>query len=65
LTNNRWVDKIEVPHPQSKTKNIKVNVEDNQELRDYVDYKDWKRQKEENNDRIKTADFETKELQRH
>jgi len=24
--NNRWVDKIEVPHPQSKTKNIKVNA---------------------------------------
>lgn len=24
--NDRWVDKIEIPHPQSKTKNIKVNA---------------------------------------
>jgi len=24
--NNRWVDKIKIPHPQSKTKNIKVNA---------------------------------------
>ena len=44
---------------------LKENVEDNQELRDFVDYKDWKRQKEENNDRIKTADFETEELSRY
>ena len=44
---------------------LKENVEDNQELRDFVDYKDWKRQKEENNDRIKTADFEAKKLQRN
>ena len=44
---------------------LKENVEDNQELRDFVDYKDWQRQKEENNDRIKTADFEAKELSRH
>ena len=44
---------------------LKENVEDNQELRDFVDYKDWQKQKEENNDRIKTADFETEELSRH
>jgi len=44
---------------------LKEKVEDNQELRDYVDYKDRKRQKGENNDRIKTADFEAKELSRH
>jgi hypothetical protein len=44
---------------------LKENVEDNQELRDFVDYKDWQRKKEENDDRIKTAGFETKELQRH
>ena len=44
---------------------LKENVEDNQELRDYVDWKDWQRQKEENDDRIKTAGFENKELQRY
>jgi len=44
---------------------LKEKVEDNQELRDYVDRKDWQRQKEENNDKIKTADFEAKKLQRH
>ena len=44
---------------------LKENVEDNQELRDYVDWVNWQRQKEENDDRIKTADFKTKELQRH
>ena len=44
---------------------LKENVEDNQELRDFVDYKDWQRKKEENDDRIKTADIETEELQRN
>jgi hypothetical protein len=44
---------------------LKENVEDNQELRDYVDWVNWQKQKEENNDRIKAADFEAEELQRH
>lgn len=44
---------------------LKENVEDNQRLRDYIDWKDWKRQKEDKNDRFKTAGFEAKELQRH
>ena len=44
---------------------LKENVEENQELRDYIDWVNWERQKEENNDRIKTADFEVEELQRH
>ena len=44
---------------------LKENVEDNQELRDYVDWVNWQKQKEENNDRIKTAGFEAEELQRH
>jgi len=43
---------------------LKENVED-KEMMDYVDWVNWQRQKEENNDRIKTADFEAKELQRH
>ena len=44
---------------------LKENVEDKEELSDFVDYKDWQRQKEENDDRIKTAGFENKELQRY
>jgi len=30
---------------------LKENVEDNQELRDYVDWKDWQRQKEDIDER--------------
>lgn len=41
---------------------LKENVEDNQELRDYIDWKDWQRKKEDNNDRIETADFRVKEF---
>jgi len=43
---------------------LKENVEE-KEMMDYVEWKDWQRQKEENNDRIKTAGFEAEELQRH
>jgi len=43
---------------------LKENIED-KEMMDYVDWKDWQNKKEENNDRIKTADFEAEELQRH
>lgn len=41
---------------------LKENVEDNQELRDYVDWKDWQNKKEENDDKIKTKLVNTKEL---
>jgi hypothetical protein len=43
---------------------LKENVEV-KEMMDYVKWVNWKRQKEENNDRIKTAGFEAEELQRH
>ena len=43
---------------------LKENIED-KEMMDYVDWKDWQNKKEENNDRIKAADFEAEELQRH
>ncbi len=35
---------------------LKENVEERQELRDYVDWKNWQKQKEDHNDRIKVGD---------
>ena len=43
---------------------LKENVEE-KEMMDYVEWKDSQRQKEENNDRIKTKLANAKEFSRH
>jgi hypothetical protein len=40
---------------------LKENVED-KEMMDYVEWKDWQRQKEDKNERVKTSKFGIKEF---
>lgn len=44
---------------------LKENIEDNQELRDYADWKNWQRQKEDNDERITTELANAKELPKY